>query len=581
MNSETIINHNWLFRMDHEGQGLGLKWFRPDLDASAWIPVTLPHAFDDPPLQIPGAEGHGWYRLDLDDVPARANERWVLRFEQVNYCADVWVNGEKVGCHAHGGYTPFEIDITAALDPEIPRQTIVVRADNLRSKERCPEKVLAWRNKGGILRHVVLIKSGPTRIESVGLHDAGTGRGPIRVAVSARVRGKGSLSLRLIGPFVGGKAAGKQICLEADVDESGAAELELPGRCRWSPEKPQLFKATFELRRGNRLVQRKIVTTGFRVVAARGNRFLVNGRRCWVNCINYLFDDAERGMIGNPAKTAADLHRIKALGADTIRSHIPMPQYVYDRCDELGLMVWHDIPLYWWHNRDGLAWGVSQMASFDAMRPQIAELVNYDYNHPSVVMRIMGNECGFYDDASQSAMRSICEESRRLDPTRLTAICAYVQQDEGVDLSVDAILCNFYRDHKTKTISALPREVRPTTERLQKVAALFPDKPIFVSEVGFEGVAHLHGETYHTEEFQAAAFTEYWEQLTGTGLLSGFAFWCWADYRYIEAKPWAEAFRTSSPTIGCWGLVTEDRRYVKLSYEAVRDCFAAAPGRRK
>ena len=46
----------------------------------------------------------------------------------------------------------------------------------------------------------------------------------------------------------------------------------------------------------------------------------------------------------------------------------------------------------------------------------------------------------------------------------------------------------------------------------------------------------------NSEEFQAAAFTEYWEQLTGTGLLSGFAFWCWADYRYIEAKPWAEHF---------------------------------------
>ncbi|MBI4472139.1 MAG: hypothetical protein HY646_05685 [Acidobacteria bacterium] len=575
MNSEQVIQDRWHFHLDLENQGRKEGWFRKEIDLQDWLPVTVPHSFEGPPLNLPGVEGYGWYRLQLEGAPAEPDEHWMLHFGAANYRAEVWVNGKPVGSH-DGGYTPFLIEITPALE-QAPSQTVVVLVDNLRLKHRCPASVFAWPNVGGIYREVKLIKHCGTRIASVRFHDASTGAGPIKVAADCRVEGgRGStLTLSLAGPYLHGKPAGKAETRTIELDESGKVSFDLPAENRWHPDHPFLYRAVVKLQQGGRLVEQEEIMTGFRIVGTQGNRFLLNGAPCWVNGMNYLFTFPNRGMLGDLAMLESDLRRIKELGANTIRSHFPMHHRAYELCDQLGLMVWHDIPLYWWHNKD-VPWGCSQLPAIESMRPQLPELVDYDYNHPSVVMRIMGNECGFYDQASQDAIRSICAEAKRLDPSRLTTICAYVQQDEGIDLGADAILCNFYREHEDKTIAALPQEVAPTVERLRKVAAFFPDRPIFVSEIGFEGVAHHRGQVYSTEDFQAAAFTEYWRQLTGTGLVAGFAFWCWADYRYIVAKPWGASFRSASPALGCWGLVSEDRTYAKPSSAAVRRCFDTA-----
>ena len=572
MRSEEDVNENWCFHLDLWGQGRSQKWFRNDLDLKDWIPVTLPHPFDGPPLQNPGVEGCGWYRRKLGGKRSSPQERWILHFGQSNYSTEVWVNGKHVGSHPHGGYTPFEIDITPALEDGLS-QSIAVMVDNVRAMDRCPQLMMCWRNVGGILRDVTLHKTSGGRIESVRLHDAGDGRGPILVAVKTRVSGDGTrLVLNLSGPILNGKPSGRAITRRVEGNPGGETCIELPARYRWSPERPYLFRAVFELRRGRTCVDRKELMAGFRTVGTQGNQFLLNGRPYWVNGINYLFDfPKQQGMIADPRMLEQDLRAIKELGANTIRSHFAMSRRAYELCDELGIMIWHDVPLYWWEDNDAH----EGMAAFEAMRAQLPELVEYDYNHPSVVMRLMGNECNFPEKHQQEAIRSICQEARRLDPTRLTSLCGAMQQHEGADLDVDAVVVNLYHRHVKKTIAAVPRETRVCVDALKKVAAHFPDKPIFIAEIGFEGIAHHHGAVYSSEEFQAAAVKEYWKQLTGTGVLSGLGYWCWADYPYNHPRPWSCRLKLRNPSLGNWGIVTEDRRHRKLAYEAVRKCFAS------
>ena len=123
------LNGRWDFRFDAQDQGLRDGWEKPDAAGfDRKIVVPFPWESELSGIhQVKGAPKVGWYRRRFA-VPKEfpADHRVWLRFEAVDWRADVWVDGRKVGEH-EGGYTPFALDITDAVRRD-GENTLVVRA---------------------------------------------------------------------------------------------------------------------------------------------------------------------------------------------------------------------------------------------------------------------------------------------------------------------------------------------------------------------------------------------------------------------------------------------------------------------
>ena len=134
----------------------------------------IEYDFDySPTLRVPGDwnsqndklfyyEGTLWYKKSFDVQNFDAQKRYYVHFGAVNYRADVYVNGTKLGTHI-GGFTPFNFEMTGILKAK--DNFIVVRVDNKRAAEEVPTLNTDWWNYGGITRDVSIIELSNTFIE--------------------------------------------------------------------------------------------------------------------------------------------------------------------------------------------------------------------------------------------------------------------------------------------------------------------------------------------------------------------------------------------------------------------------------
>ena len=114
--------------------------------------------------------GAGWYRTTVSADELAGRERVFLHFHSVYRDADVYVNGQPVGCHYGSGYTPFTLEITSALQKGEATE-IAVRVDNRFSSAALPfERSFDWANDGGIFRPAELLLTGASRIRECAVH---------------------------------------------------------------------------------------------------------------------------------------------------------------------------------------------------------------------------------------------------------------------------------------------------------------------------------------------------------------------------------------------------------------------------
>ena len=112
-------------------------------------------------------EGIVWYKKSFDYSPARPGARVFIYFGAVNYRADIYLNGHKLGMHI-GGFTPFNYEVPAGL-LKSTGNFLVVKVDNTRGADEVPTLNTDWWNYGGITRSVKLVELLPANGEIVQL----------------------------------------------------------------------------------------------------------------------------------------------------------------------------------------------------------------------------------------------------------------------------------------------------------------------------------------------------------------------------------------------------------------------------
>ena len=381
---------------------LGSTWevWRGDKasDNVTWTPVTLPHCFNardavDPDVRY--YQGPGWYRTRLKPANAFPGGRLLLHFQGAGQKAEVFVGLAKVGEHV-GGYDEWTVDITDAAasalksadsDGSLP---LAVRCDNSRDAEMIPSDLSDFNRYGGLYRHVDLVSVPALSLERVHIAPVVRANGTATVCVNAWLRNPSALAdevqvalrvedpqgqivhrvSRKLAPWTGGKEV---------------AAFEVKDAQLWSPRTPALYRCSVRLtsKAGEQLVNERFGFRSFEWV--EHGPFKLNGERLLLRGTHYHEDHAGVAAAVPDAVVRDTLAKIKAMGANFVRlGHYQQAPLVLELCDELGLLVWEEIP---WC-RGGLGGERYQQQCREMLRA----MIDQHYNHPAVILWGLGNE---------------------------------------------------------------------------------------------------------------------------------------------------------------------------------------------
>lgn len=486
------------------------------------------HEYDfdaSPTLYVPGDwnsqedklfyyEGTVWYKKSFDYTKAKDSNRVFLNFGAVNYRADVYLNGEKLGVH-EGGFTPFYFEVTKLLKEK--DNFVVVKVDNKRKKEAVPTLNTDWWNYGGITRDVDLIETEATFVADYSIQLKKGEKNIITGFVSLDGENKASQTVMVSIPEL-------NIHQNITTDDKGFATFDVTSKkiSYWSPDNPKLYKVELKL---NSIMLSDAI--GFRTIEVKGTDILINNESVFLRGISI---HEENPLDGRRAYGKEDAQLLlgwaKEMGCNFVRlAHYPHNEHMVRLADELGIMVWEENPVYWtipFDNKD----------TYQLAEKQLKEVIMRDKNRASVIIWSMANETP-RSESRLNFLINLANTARELDNTRL--ISAALEKNTvdgktntlGIDdpfmKYVDIISFNQY----VGWYDGLP-------DKCEKVKwEINYDKPVFISEFGGGALQGYHGDRLDrwTEEFQEDLYIKNIEMLRQIPQLRGMSPWILADFR--------------------------------------------------
>lgn len=513
----VFLNGTWNYIIDPYNTGFfdyHLRERQEDDREAYWQDPTIKdkterieHGYQDPyTLQVPGDwnsqdekfqyyEGTVWYQKTFDLEP-EDDERVYLYFGAVNYEANVYLNGKKLGSHK-GGFTPFNF--------EIPRKVLrkednflVVMVNNIRKKNEVPSLNFDWWNFGGITREVVLVLVPENFIRSYSINlDQDQDIVSSKKTNSYRIEGTVNLKESVPATQIAIEIPELKLYKKFNINGStldfnfDVRDVEL-----WSPENPKLYEVIVSL--GENDLKERI---GFRKIETSGKQILLNGEPVFLRGICIHEEIPENMRRAHSKEDAAKLLGwAQDLNANMVRlAHYPHNKNMAKMADSLGLLVWSEIPVYW-------ALNFENDKVLEKAKTQLEEMIARDRNRASVIIWSVGNETPVNTTRTQF-MKSLIFKTKELDDTRLVSAALQVHNNDG-EFVVDDPLGEF-----TDIVSVneylgwyggLPDDARKAK---WKVAY---DKPLFFSETGASAKGGFYADkrTRWSEEYQVWFYEE-------------------------------------------------------------------------
>lgn len=437
------LNNGWKFkRQTSPGAGTEPEFAgaeQPGYDDSAWSQMWLPHTWDATPDNPFAASGHfrgiGWYRKGVDIPDEWHGRRVWLHFKGVFQIAEVWVNGRRAGLHV-GGYTSFALDISDVLMCG-KSNLIAVKVDDVQNPFIAPAQETNVANYGGIYRTVSLEVMDTLHLRYHGswVTLEGDEQVPIvRVRTWVVNQGSSSRTVRLENEVVDAEGQSKaKFEAKAVIGPGGGESFDqkteaIAASRLWSPDSPYLYRLVSTVWDGDRPVDQYVTRFGIRFMRhdpARG--FTLNGSPINLHGVNRRQD---YGFLGDAVPEAVgirDVRLMKDMGVNFFRtSHYPQDPAVLDACDELGILVWEEVPNIKIHVYHPPEDGGDPVYTTRFPRPlvanikaQLREMIERDRNCPSIII------WGFADDLSRyqypEDFAELSNFTHALDPTRWTA----------------------------------------------------------------------------------------------------------------------------------------------------------------
>ena len=254
-----LLDGTWLRRLDPSSVGVAAGW-QKQTSSAGWTPTAVPNAWnagDDSMASYLGSVG--WYRKDFR-IPTGAPDRsWVIRFEEVNYSATVWLNGVQIGAHA-GAFEPFELRLPRSLVKAGADNSLVLRIDSRRTVNDIPparndefgQPQGGWWNYAGILREVYLRAVDQIDITSVNVRpDLRCPSCAVDVNYQVKVSNLGSATrtVTVAGRFGPTRLTVGKATLSPGASATLTKKLTIAKPKLWSPARPYLYDASLDAAR--------------------------------------------------------------------------------------------------------------------------------------------------------------------------------------------------------------------------------------------------------------------------------------------------------------------------------------------
>ena len=527
------------------------------------VAVDLPHTWNATDGQDGGNDyfrGTCCYTKTLSKAELPVADRYFLELRGANSSADVYVNGKHLA-HHDGGYSTWRVDITDKMQDQT---LLAITVDNSPNETVYPQ-MADFTFYGGLYRSVNLICVPESHF------DLGFYGGP-GIHVTPAVEGsnaKVDVDVRLTNLKPGQTLrytvydASETVISQAESGEAHA-QLFIENVHLWNGRKdPYLYCCEAELVEGGEVIDAVRTRFGCRTFKIDPNEgFILNGQSYPLRGVSRHQD---RWGVGNallPEHHDEDIDLIMEVGATTIRlAHYQHDQYFYDLCDEKGLVIWAEIPYISKHMPGGRENTISQMN----------ELVEQNYNHPSIVVWGLSNEIsiGGSDDDLLDNHRILNDLCHELDKTRLTTIAAVsmCKMDDPYLQIPDVVSYNHY-------FGWYGGETSMNGPWFDKFHATHPNIPIGCSEYGCEALNWHTSDPRqgdYTEEYQSYYHEELIRQLFSRKYMWATHVWNMFDFGADARAEGGENGQNHK------GLVTFDRKYKKDSFYAYKAWLSDEP----
>lgn len=494
----------------------------PEASPEKWTSLPVPGNWD---LfnQYAQYRGKGYYQRSFTVDPQWKQRHVRIHFDMVDGDAQVWLNGQKLGSH-HGGFLPFEFDVTNLIHWNQSNQLRICSDNSVKTGALWP-----W---GGINGNVTLLCSDDLRIIHQHVYaDLNLETGSAMVSGAIRVANDSDrpLSTNLTTAIEDTPATSTQQATVpplATVDVPFRFELARQEVRRWDFDHPNLYRLKTRISQGD-LIQDSCETHfGIRKVEATRDGLLLNGELVRLNGFNRINDHRAFGNTEPLHIIEQDVDLMKRYGANFMRiCHTPQSPAMLDYLDERGMLIFEEIPV--WGDHDA-----NVKPNNPVTEQWLSEMIERDYNHPSIIGWSVGNEMighGPYVRSMISYIRQNLDSHRLLSYVSNSASWNKPSQ-EPVD-AADLVLLNWY------STMAVPAKI---------VHGRWPNKPIFFSEYG-------SGQLGDSLSSLIPHFDGLWKGLDAEPYVIGASLWTFADYR--------SDFKGSSPSqLRSWGVVDQWRQ---------------------
>ncbi len=549
------LNGLWHYAIDQYETAIRQHWFEERYEANG-ISLPVDYSFDEwPVMKLPcswNMQDRMFFLYESSMVFTRKfsfkkdpDERVFLRIGAANYILRVFLNKQYVGMH-RGGSTPMVFDITDLLEDH---NRIMLVCDATRRPEQVPTENTDWFNYGGVYRDIDIY-----RVPKLFIKDFRISLAPgktDRIRADVELSEPKNLDALLSIPELSHEAA---ISVK---NGKGHVEFRHPGLSLWSPENPKLYDVTLSIP-GDTVTDR----VGFRDIRVEGREILLNGKPLFLRGISCHEDSFVNGKAVTREEAVQAISDAKEMGCNFMRlAHYPHNEQMAKLADEMGILLWEEIPVYW-------AIRFRRAATYKDAENQLLELITRDYNRASVVIWSVGNENADSDERL-SFMKRLADTAHRVDKTRLVSAACLVSFtrnaiEDRLAEYIDVIGLNEYFGWYAPDFTKLPELFENSN----------PDKPVVISEFGADALAGHRGSRSDkgTEDCQADVYEKQIATLRTIPYVKGMAPWILYDFRCPRRTSVIQQYFNRK------GLIDAERKYKKPAYFLMQKFYREKAG---
>lgn len=552
------LNGIWKYAVDQYDTCLRQRWFRERYADERGFTVPVDFSFDEwPEMELPTCwnvvrpefiiyDGSMVFTKKFS-FDAIGNDEVYLRIGAANYICRVFLNGVYVGMH-RGGSTPAFFHVSEYIKEE---NRIIIAVDSTRRPEQVPTENTDWFNYGGVYRDIELVRVPKVHIKDfrIALVPDGTYH---RIQVNVRL----SQAVTTIATVQVAELGEQKLSV---IDGSGECVIEsFDGKLKlWSPERPKLYDVTVSCM-GDTVSDR----VGFREIKVEHGEILLNGKPVFLRGISCHEDSVTNGKALTDEERIENIKIAKELGGNFMRiAHYPHHENMAKLADELGMLLWEEIPVYW-------AIQFQRDKTYADAENQLLELITRDWNRASVIVWSVGNENADSDERL-SFMSRLAECARKEDGNRLISAACLVDGAKNMIADrlaeyLDVIGINEYYGWYSPDFEKLPQLFLNSN----------PDKPVIITEFGADALTGLHGGLTDkgTEEYQAYVYEKQIETIRDISYIKGMTPWILYDFRCPRRTAAIQKYYNRK------GLLSEDKKYKKPAFEVLQRFYEEKRG---